>query len=72
MVDVLSSTLRLYREAMRATGREVRVPLAVIYDMKDGLIVRGRVYFEVPAFLAQVAQVAQVAPAASAAEVARG
>ena len=55
-----------------ATGREVRVPLAVIYDMKDGLIVRGRVYFEVPAFLAQVAQVAQVAPAASAAEVARG
>jgi steroid delta-isomerase-like uncharacterized protein len=38
-----------------ATGREVRVPLAVIYDMKDGMITRGRVYFEVPAFLAQVA-----------------
>lgn len=37
-----------------ATGREVRVPLAVIYDMKDGMITRGRVYFEVPAFLAQV------------------
>lgn len=38
-----------------ATGREVRVPLAVIYDMKDGSITRGRIYFEVPAFLAQVA-----------------
>lgn len=37
-----------------ATGREVRVPLAVIYDMKDGMITRGRIYFEVPAFLAQV------------------
>ncbi len=36
------------------TGREVRVPLAVIYDMKDGMITRGRIYFEVPAFLAQV------------------
>lgn len=44
-----------------ATGREVRVPLAVIYDMKDGLIDRGRVYFEVPAFLAQVAPAAEVA-----------
>lgn len=42
-----------------ATGREVRVPLAVIYDMKDGTITRGRVYFEVPAFLAQVAAATQ-------------
>lgn len=42
-----------------ATGREVRVPLAVIYDMKDGRITRGRVYFEVPAFLAQVAAATQ-------------
>ena len=37
-----------------ATDREVRVPLAVVYDFRDGQIVRGRVYFEVPAFLAQV------------------
>jgi steroid delta-isomerase-like uncharacterized protein len=37
-----------------ATGKEVRVPLAVVYDVRDGQIVEGRVYFEVPAFLAQV------------------
>lgn len=37
-----------------ATGREVRVPLAVAYDVADGRIARGRVYFETPAFLAQV------------------
>jgi steroid delta-isomerase-like uncharacterized protein len=36
------------------TGKEVRVPLAVIYDLRDGQIVEGRVYFEVPVFLAQV------------------
>ncbi|HLX34055.1 MAG TPA: ester cyclase [Candidatus Limnocylindrales bacterium] len=37
-----------------ATGKEVRVPLAVAYDLEDGKVVRGRVYFETPAFLAQV------------------
>jgi steroid delta-isomerase-like uncharacterized protein len=37
-----------------ATGKDVRVPLAVAYDLEDGQIVRGRVYFEIPAFLAQV------------------
>ena len=37
-----------------ATGRSVRVPLAVIYDIRDDRIVEGRVYFETPAFLAQV------------------
>ncbi len=37
-----------------ATGREVRVPLCVCYDLADGKIVEGRVYFEIPAFLAQV------------------
>lgn len=36
------------------TGKEVRVPLAVIYDIRDDKIVEGRVYFETPAFLAQV------------------
>ena len=36
------------------TGKEVRVPLVVIYDLRDGQIVEGRVYFEIPAFLAQV------------------
>ena len=37
-----------------ATGKEVRVPLAVIYDVRAGKIVEGRVYFESPAFFAQV------------------
>jgi steroid delta-isomerase-like uncharacterized protein len=37
-----------------ATGKDVNVPLAVAYDLEDGKVVRGRVYFETPAFLAQV------------------
>jgi predicted ester cyclase len=36
------------------TGKEVRVPLAVVYDVRGDRIVEGRVYFETPAFLAQV------------------
>jgi predicted ester cyclase len=40
-----------------ATGRRVRVPLAVAYDLADGRITKGRVYFEIPAFLAQVGAV---------------
>ena len=36
------------------TGKDVRVPLAVIYDLRDDRIAEGRVYFETPAFLAQV------------------
>ena len=37
-----------------ATNKEVRVPLCVVYDIEGEKIKRGRVYFEVPAFLAQV------------------
>lgn len=37
-----------------ATNKEVRVPLCVAYDIEDGLIQRGRIYFETPVFLAQV------------------
>lgn len=37
-----------------ATGKTVRVPLCVVYDLEGGKIKRGRVYFEVPAFLKQV------------------
>ena len=37
-----------------ATGKTVRVPLCVVYDLVSGRIARGRVYFEVPAFLKQV------------------
>ena len=37
-----------------ATGKEVRVPLCVVYDLEAGQILRGRVYFEMPALLAQL------------------
>lgn len=37
-----------------ATGKDVNVPLAVFYELRDGQIVEGRVYFETPAFMAQV------------------
>ena|SRR5688572_15791663 len=37
-----------------ATNKDVRVPLAVVYDVRDDKITEGRVYFETPAFLAQV------------------
>jgi steroid delta-isomerase-like uncharacterized protein len=37
-----------------ATGKDVRIPLCVVYDFRDGKIAHGRVYFEIPAFLAQV------------------
>ena len=38
------------------TGKDVRVPLCVVYDLESGKIKRGRVYFEVPAFQAQVSR----------------
>ncbi len=37
-----------------ATSKDVRVPLCVAYDLENGRIKRGRIYFEIPAFLAQV------------------
>ncbi len=37
-----------------ATGKPVRVPLCVAYDVEGDQVTRGRVYFEIPAFLAQV------------------
>jgi steroid delta-isomerase-like uncharacterized protein len=37
-----------------ATGRSVRVPLCVVYDLRDGRIVRGRVYLELPVLLRQL------------------
>jgi steroid delta-isomerase-like uncharacterized protein len=37
-----------------ASGREFRVPLAVTYDLADGQITAGRIYFAVPALLAQI------------------
>ncbi len=37
-----------------ATGREVRVPLCVVYDLAHGRIRRARVYLEVPVLLRQL------------------
>lgn len=37
-----------------ATGKEVEVPLCVIYDIQDDQITAGRIYFEIPVFLRQV------------------
>ena len=38
-----------------ATHKQVRVPLAVIYDLENNKIKRGRVYFEMPVLMQQLA-----------------
>ncbi len=37
-----------------ATGREIRVPIAVIYDVEEDKIKRARIYFEVPVLMQQL------------------
>ena len=37
-----------------ATGKDVRVPLCVVYDLTNDQIKHGRVYFEMPALLQQL------------------
>jgi steroid delta-isomerase-like uncharacterized protein len=37
-----------------ATGKDVRVPLCVVYDLENDLLKHGRVYFEMPALLQQL------------------
>jgi len=37
-----------------ATGKDVHVPLCVVYDLANDQIKRGRVYFETPALLQQL------------------
>ena len=37
-----------------ATGKDVRVPLCVVYDLENDQIKQGRVYFEMPALLQQL------------------
>ena len=41
-------------EGVRPTGRDVRLPLCVCYDFRDGKLVEGRVYLETRAFFDQV------------------
>ena len=37
-----------------ATGKDVNVPLCVVYEIKDGKIWRGSVYLEMPVMLKQL------------------
>jgi steroid delta-isomerase-like uncharacterized protein len=37
-----------------STGKDVRVPMCVVYDLKNDRISRGRVYFEMPVLMAQL------------------
>jgi predicted ester cyclase len=37
-----------------ATGKDVRVPLCVVYDVENDQITAGRIYFEMPALLQQL------------------
>ena len=37
-----------------ATGKEVHVPLCVVYELESEQIKKARIYFEIPAFLQQV------------------
>jgi Predicted ester cyclase len=39
-----------------ATGKSVRVPLCVTYDLENDRIKRGRVYMETPAMFAQLGE----------------
>ena len=48
-----------------ATGRSVRVPLCVVYDLEGDRITRGRVYMEMPVLMRQLSEVPAAAGAAS-------
>lgn len=41
-------------DGIPATGKEVCVPLCVVYDLEGDKIRRARVYFEIPALLQQL------------------
>ena len=46
-----------------ATGRDVRVPICVVYDLENDLIKRGRIYFEMPVLFQQLGMGVQEAAA---------
>ena len=48
-----------------ATGRSVRVPFCVVYDLADARIARARVYMELPVMMRQLGQTPERAAAAS-------
>ena len=46
-----------------ATGRQVRVPLCVVYDLEAGWIKRARVYLEMPVLMRQLGGAAEAVEA---------
>ena len=51
---------------MPATGRQVRVPLCVVYDLEEGVIKRARVYMEMPVMMRQLGGAVEAAEVVSA------
>jgi steroid delta-isomerase-like uncharacterized protein len=49
-----------------ATGRQVRVPLCVVYDLEEGVIKRARVYIEMPVMMRQLGRAGEAVEAVSA------
>jgi steroid delta-isomerase-like uncharacterized protein len=49
-----------------ATGRQVRVPFCVVYDLVGDRITRGRVYMEMPVMMRQLGTAPQPAAVAGA------
>lgn len=41
-------------ESIPATGKQVRVPFCVVYDLEEGKIQRARIYFEMQLLLQQL------------------
>jgi steroid delta-isomerase-like uncharacterized protein len=48
-----------------ATGRQVRVPLCVVYDLEEGVIKRARVYIEMPVMMRQLGRGEPIAVASA-------
>ncbi len=44
-------------EGIAATGKDVRVPLCVVYDLENDKIKRARIYFEMPVLLRQLGMI---------------
>ena len=53
-------------DGIPATGRRVRVPFCVVYDLEGDLVKRARVYLELPVLMRQLGQAPAAAGAASA------
>ena len=41
-------------DGMPATGKTVKVPMAVIYELRSGMITAGHIYFDMLVLMAQI------------------